>query len=133
MNQVISRIRTELQNSVDEGTQGSFQRFFKEEVKCYGVKSAVVERIARKYWPEVEPLGKEEIFRLCEELFASDYCEEAFIVSTWVPKLKDRFERRDLALFKEWIPRYVNNWAKCDSFCNHTIGDFVEKYPGQHR
>ena len=28
-----------------------------------------------------------------------------------------------------WIERYINNWAKCDSFCNHTIGDLIQKYP----
>jgi len=23
----------------------------------------------------------------------------------------------------------MNNWAKCDGFCNHTIGSFLVKYP----
>jgi len=23
----------------------------------------------------------------------------------------------------------VNNWAVCDTLCNHTIGSFIEKYP----
>ena len=34
-----------------------------------------------------------------------------------------------MATFKLWIERYVNNWAKCDGFCNHTIGDLLQKYP----
>ncbi len=34
-----------------------------------------------------------------------------------------------MATFKRWIERYINNWAKCDRFCNHTIGDLIEKYP----
>jgi 3-methyladenine DNA glycosylase AlkD len=32
-------------------------------------------------------------------------------------------------LFRCWIERYINNWAKCDGFCNHTIGDLIQKYP----
>jgi 3-methyladenine DNA glycosylase AlkD len=24
---------------------------------------------------------------------------------------------------------YIDNWAKCDTLCNHSIGDFVGKYP----
>jgi 3-methyladenine DNA glycosylase AlkD len=55
--------------------------------------------------------------------------EEAFIVSTWVPKLVAQFEPEDLTLFRKWIEKYINNWAKCDGFCNHSIGLFVEKFP----
>ena len=32
-------------------------------------------------------------------------------------------------MFRCWIDRYINNWAKCDTLCNHTIGSFIEKYP----
>ncbi len=31
--------------------------------------------------------------------------------------------------FKSWIEKYINNWAKCDALCNHTIGDLIQKYP----
>ena len=27
------------------------------------------------------------------------------------------------------MKNYVNNWAKCDTLCNHTIGAIVEMYP----
>jgi 3-methyladenine DNA glycosylase AlkD len=129
MSQILEQIRAELLANTDAATQASFQRFFKEEVKYYGVKTGTVGKIANKYWKEIEPLGKREIFNLCEDLFRSDYTEEAFIVSFWTPKLTDKFEPADLALFKRWIETYINNWAKCDGFCNHTIGNFVEKYP----
>ena len=32
-------------------------------------------------------------------------------------------------MFKAWIERYVNNWAKCDAFCDQTVGGLVEKHP----
>jgi 3-methyladenine DNA glycosylase AlkD len=35
----------------------------------------------------------------------------------------------DFRTFENWINSYVNNWASCDTFCNHTVGAFVEKYP----
>ena len=66
---------------------------------------------------------------LCETLYQSDYCEEAFIAANWVPRLSGSFVRKDLAIFKKWISRYINNWAKCDGFCNHTMGDYIEKFP----
>ncbi len=129
MDPVIRKIREDLRISADPATQQVFQRFFKEEVKYYGVKTAAVGKIARKYWKEVKARDKKEIFALCDELYRSDFCEEAFIVSAWVPNLAERFEPQDLAVFTDWIDRYINNWAKCDGFCNHSVGDFIEKFP----
>ena len=51
------------------------------------------------------------------------------MVSAWVPHLADRFEPEDITIFRHWIDAYITNWAACDSFCNHAIGDFIEKYP----
>lgn len=129
MNLIVEDIRKDLQNNIDERTRGSFQRFFKEKVTCYGVKTAVVGKIAKKYLAKIKTLEKKEIFALCEELYRSDCMEEAFVVSYWLPNLVHEFELKDFEVFKNWIEKYINNWAKCDGFCNHTIGDFLEKYP----
>ncbi|MDD5191363.1 MAG: DNA alkylation repair protein [Dehalococcoidales bacterium] len=129
MNAILSQIRAELKASVDAKTQASFQRFFKEPVKAYGVKTATVEKIGAKYWKEIAHLPKAEIFTLCEDLYKSDYMEEAFIVSGWAPRLTVQFQPGDLSLFYRWIDVYINNWAKCDGFCNHTMGNFFEKFP----
>ena len=32
-------------------------------------------------------------------------------------------------MFERWIDDYVNNWASCDTLCNHSLGEFVEMYP----
>lgn len=129
MNPIIERIRKELKKNSSAKTRQSFQRFFKEPVKCYGVKTPLVGRIALRYWKEVEPLGKKKIFALCAELYESDYCEDAFIVSWWAPKLAAGYEPSDFKVFQGWISRYINNWAKCDGFCTGTLGRFIEKYP----
>lgn len=34
-----------------------------------------------------------------------------------------------MAIFRHWIDTYITNWASCDGFCNHTMGDFIEKFP----
>ena len=124
----IKKIRTDLKSNSDETTRLVSQRFFKEKIACYGVKSAIVGKIARKYWKEISGWEKADIFRLCEELYKSDLCEEAFIVSNWVPRLADNFEKNDLQIFKKWIGCYINNWAKCDGFCNQTLGDYLGKF-----
>ncbi|MBN2367659.1 DNA alkylation repair protein [Candidatus Woesearchaeota archaeon] len=131
MNRIIESIRKELTASVDEKTKVSFQRFFKENVKCYGVKTGTVGKIAKKYWPDVKKLDKREIFELCEKLYQSNYTEEAFIVSFWGANFKSFVIEEDLKTFEGWIKKYIDNWAKCDGFCNHTVGDFMSKYPAR--
>ena len=127
---IISSIREELEQHVDRDTRMNYRRFFKEDVLCHGVKAADVKRISRERFRQVKGTGKHRIFSLCEVLLASDYCEEAFIASDWVYRLRKEFEEGDLPLFERWIGEYINNWAKCDTFCNHALGAFVEQFPG---
>jgi 3-methyladenine DNA glycosylase AlkD len=126
---LLNKIRADLKSAATVASQEVFQRFFKEKLTCHGVKSPEITAIAKKYWKDIAHWDKAEIFKLCESLYQSDYCEEAFIVSNWVPRLSDSFVRTDLPVFKHWIISYINNWAKCDGFCNHTMGDYIEKFP----
>ncbi|MCW4010427.1 MAG: DNA alkylation repair protein [Candidatus Bathyarchaeota archaeon] len=129
MSNLIAQLREELKASADEKTKASFQRFFKETVRYYGVKTATVGKIAKKHWSQVADLSKAELFALCEELYSSGVTEDAFVVSFWLPNYMDKLEPADLATFKGWIERYIDNWAKCDGFCNHTVGELIEKHP----
>ncbi len=129
MSTILAQIRADLQANVDEHTKQISQHFFKENIKVYGIKTATVGKIAKKYWPQIKPLGKQEIFRLCEQFYSSDYLEEAGLVADWLPRYLEHLEASDITTFKHWIECYINNWAKCDSFCNHTIGDLIVKCP----
>lgn len=127
--EILAAIRVELAQNVDEKTKESAHRFFKEEVKFYGVKTAIVRDIAKKHFRAIKNKGKKEIFSLCESLLQSDFSEEAFIASEWAYALRKDYEPADFLVFEDWVQKYVNNWAKCDTLCNHAIGSFVEQYP----
>jgi 3-methyladenine DNA glycosylase AlkD len=129
MDPVIRHIRQELQDQADPELQKASRRFFKEAVTCYGIKTAAVIAIAKKYWKNIKNRDKPEIFALCEELYRSGYMEESFIVSEWAHALSGRYEREDFEIFERWIGTYITNWASCDGFCNHTMGDFLDQYP----
>ena len=131
MDPVIEAIRQELTAHADPEIREKSQRFFKEEVRCYGMKTATAISIAKKYWKEVNSREKQEIFRLCEELYRSGMMEEAFVVSVWAPRLADRYEPGDIAVFRHWVETYITNWATCDGLCNHAVGDFIVRYPEQ--
>ncbi len=62
MNPILSQIRKDLKAATDQKTQKSFQRFFKEQVKFYGVKTETVDKIAKKYWSQVKTLDKQDNF-----------------------------------------------------------------------
>jgi 3-methyladenine DNA glycosylase AlkD len=129
MEKIIDKIRVELKKNVDEKTQATSQNFFKEKIKYYGVKVPTVGKISKEYFKSIEFKTKSEIFDLCESLWRSGYIEESFIACNWSYGIHKKFEPGDFQIFEKWINDYVNNWAVCDTLCNHTIGKFIEMYP----
>ncbi len=126
---IIHEIRQALRDSVDEKTLASGLRFFKEEVKMYGVRIPVVNEIGRIAFEKLRGLPKREIFGLCEELWQSGYSEEGYIACNWSYYIHTQYEPADFAVFEHWVRDYITNWATCDTLCNHTVGTFVEMYP----
>ena len=129
MNTVIENLRKELISKSDEKTRISGERFFREDVRLYGIRSAEVGRISREYYKTITDSSKQGIFSLCLELWQSGMMEESFIACNWSYNVRKSFDISDFDTFERWINDYVNNWASCDTFCNHTVGALVEKYP----
>lgn len=129
MKNILSQIRAELIENADEKIKISGQRFFKEKIKTYGVSAWTAGKIAKDYWQKAKDLSKDEVLNLCEELLKSGYMEEAFIAYNWSDKLINKYVEKDFEVFERWVNKYVSNWAECDTLCNHTVGNFVMKYP----
>jgi len=126
---ILERIRRELRENADEATRESGLTFFREEVRLYGLKTAAVRNIAKKYYKDIKGAGKAETFRLCEGLWQSGYMEESFIACDWSYRVRKEYEPEDFEVFERWVTRYVTNWASCDTLCNHSVGTFIEMYP----
>lgn len=129
MNKIIFRIREELKRISDQGIKKQYQRFFKEKIKTYGVKTPAVREISKKYFREVKDLAKKRIFSLCEELFKSGYNEEIAIALDWVYRIKKQFTKSDFPVFERWLKKYIGNWGTCDDFSTHILGFFLFQYP----
>ena len=127
--EIIAEIRNQLKKNSDKKTKDIGKKFFKEKIQVYGVKTALVSKIAKENFKQIKNQTKTKIFQLCEELFKSGYMEEAFIACNWSYFLHKSYEEKDFKIFEKWINTYVNNWAECDTFCNHTVGTFLEMYP----
>ncbi|MDD2287183.1 MAG: DNA alkylation repair protein [Paludibacter sp.] len=129
MSNIIEQVRQELINNSDRTTNESGKRFFKEEVRLYGVSTAIVSKISKQIFKSIENLSKKEIFDLCEQLWISGLMEESFIACNWVYEINKQYVEDDFPMFERWVNEYVTNWASCDTLCNHTIGTFLEMYP----
>jgi 3-methyladenine DNA glycosylase AlkD len=129
MNEILSTIRQELTLKCDEKSRITGARFFKEEIKLYGMKASTLREIAKSGWTLVRHLPKTDIFNICEELWKSGYLEEAGIAIEWAIHLKKQIGPEDFRVFEQWVDKYVSNWACCDGLCNHPVGDLVMKHP----
>ena len=128
---ILEQVRQTLADKINEEARAASDRFFKEgeAAKVYGVKTAEVHNIAKAYLRQIKEYPKEKVFELCEELWKSGYFEEAVIACDWSESQQKKYEPADFFIFERWLNSYVTNWADCDTFCNHTIGLFLMKYP----
>jgi hypothetical protein len=58
MNPILSKLRSDLKKNADAGAKKSFQRFFREEAKFYGVKTGTVGKISKwEKWIKSQKTG----------------------------------------------------------------------------
>ncbi len=126
---IIQKIRRTLRQEADEKTRATGNTFFKEPVQLHGVKSAQVSKIAKTFFQQIQGQSKTHVFALCEELWRCGFLEESFIACHWSYAVRNQYEPADLEIFERWLHEYVDNWASCDTLCNHTIGSFMVMYP----
>ncbi len=128
--EIIHQLRGQLLEMASPEFKKSTQRFFREEVNIYGVKSPEVQKISKEYLKKLKlSHNKKGIFELCDMLWMSNYLEESIIAANWSYSCAEKFLPDDFKRFEYWVMNFVHNWASCDTLCNHTIGKFIELYP----
>ena len=129
MDLIITNLRKEFNRLADEKTRVSGERYFREKVSLYGIKSSVVQNIGKEIYNKYENHDKAYVFDICEVLFKSGMLEESFVACNWSYNVRKQYTRTDFRIFEHWVEKYVSNWATCDTLCNHTVGTFIEMYP----
>lgn len=122
-------IEKELKKNVDSEYKAGTERYFKEKIIIYGVRTPIVRKISAKYFKKVKKLGKKEIFKLCEELLQLGYGEYRMIAFDWADRVKKDYRASDFSTFERWLKKYVSNWAACDVFCTRAFGRLLVQYP----
>ena len=129
MDTILKNLRKSLTDETDATRQESNQRYFKESIRSYGIRSSTLRAISREHFKKVKNLPKNEIFQICDHLWRSGIMEESIIACDWSYRVRKYYEPEDFSVFEYWIQNYVDNWASCDTLCNHTVGEFIEMYP----
>ncbi len=129
MNSVIDNVRQELLKNSEAKFKLTSQNFFKEKVQFYGVRTSTVGKISKEQYRSLKDTSKNEIFDLCEIFWQSIFIEETFIACQWSYFVHKHYKPEDFEVFEKWVNLYVNNWASCDTLCNHTVGEFLTMYP----
>ncbi len=129
MEQLVRGVRRELRENADEEKRRGEQAYFKEGVTCLGVGMAIVHRIARERFADLKGMTKGEVFGLCKELWRAGSLEETIVACDWSYFVRRQYAAGDIRVFAGWVGKYVNNWASCDTLCNHSVGELLEMYP----
>jgi len=129
METIIEKIRKELKKNADEKTRIQGEKFFRENIKIYGLKSAQTVQISKEFFKTLPDKSKSLVFQYCGELWKSGYLEEAGIACMWSYNVRKQYQPEDFRIFEEWVSKYVTNWAACDTLCNHSVGTLIEMYP----
>ena len=126
---ILKEIRQELKENIEKEYKNNVQRFFTEKVICCGVRVPIVRKIAKKYFKQIKHFDKKQIFDLANDLFKSNYNEEATIAVALITEYSTILEKSDFKIFENWLNRYIDNWSKVDDFCLNLIFPIMDKYP----
>jgi 3-methyladenine DNA glycosylase AlkD len=126
---LVGELRRELAAAADAKYRDLIQRFFKEPIDVYGVRTVNVNRISREYFKRVKDLPKDEVFEMCELLHQGTRFEEHAIAFSWAAKLAAKFEPSDFKMLERWVKLHVSNWAACDTLCCGALGEFLVRFP----
>lgn len=129
MKSIIYELKSDLvKNSAGEYRKSS-ERYFRENVKLYGVKATDLHKLETLHYKALTDKSKANIFKLCETLFESGMMEEALIACMWSDRVHKQYHMDDIRVFEKWVNKYVSNWAVCDTLCCHSVGDLLMMYP----
>mgnify|MGYP001765041537 CR=1 FL=1 len=127
--ELVSNLRQHLESMVGRTRKIEHERVFKEAIRTRGLSLLDVRRVAREFGKSLRGMDKAAVFACCEELWLTGQFEESMTACHWSLYPRNEYRPSDIRVFERWIRQYVDNWAACDTFCNHTVATLLEMYP----
>jgi 3-methyladenine DNA glycosylase AlkD len=129
MYDIFTLVKKDLQKNIDKEYKKGCEKYFKEKIIVYGVRTPTTRKIAKKYYPYVKDLDKIQFLKICEIFFNKRYNEYATIATQWLRQNNDILNQKDVVYLKKIINKHLDNWAKIDDFCTHVVNPLIQRYP----
>lgn len=124
-----ARIHRALLERADAQFAAGQRRFFRHEVKTYGVRGDGVKEIARQVAGEIKAWQPERREALMERLWKRGALESGALVCHVMRRFARAFGEPEFLLFEEWLDRHVRNWAHCDGVASWLVAGCLANDP----
>jgi 3-methyladenine DNA glycosylase AlkD len=126
---LLKTARAQLKAAADPEFAAGARRFFKEPVNPYGVRAPQVKELARLAYRELKLWPVADRDRFVTELWKSGMLEEGVLVCDVYRRFAKSCDKREFAMFEQWIDRYVRNWSHCDGVSTWLIAASIANRP----
>jgi len=107
------------------------QRFFKEEVKSRGWRTAELRKVAVRFRRTIlKELGLPFLLQVADKLFSGRILEEKVFAVFLLENLTEDFGAAEFRLFESWLPR-ITNWADHDGLVHYLIAPMIAAKPAR--
>ncbi|MBC7947297.1 MAG: DNA alkylation repair protein [Chitinophagaceae bacterium] len=114
------QIQHHLQTAGNKSSTEFFQKMVPGEQKSYGVKSPVLNELAKRY--------SAHSFALAEELWKAGALEEKIIAIKIIERMGKKEPAKVLPLFRKFA-KQIDNWAVCDGLGMQFLRGIVKTHP----
>ena len=122
MGKYLEEIRRVLRTNSSEKNKEFFQKVVPGKQKTYGVKTPMLNELARRY--------KQGGFELAEELWRSAALEEKIIAIKIIEKTGRADPQRLLRMFMRFS-KQIDNWAVCDGLGMQFLRGIIKTHRGE--
>lgn len=128
---VAAQARARLKAKADPMRASGIQKYFKESVKSYGLKTDEVRAVAADLYASVrKDWSVEDAMRLCDLVFPDAELEGKSIGSLILSRYRKSYPHGLFDRIQGWLAAdLLNNWASVDGLCPEVVGSLIVSYP----
>lgn len=115
---MINEIKKTLRNNSSKKTKKSIKKMIPSAKNIYGVKTPILNEIAKNYTKEKENINNK--FKLIEVLWKSDNFEEKLLATKILGRICDKDPNKTIKLLRKFS-KNIDNWAVCDTLATQGI------------
>jgi 3-methyladenine DNA glycosylase AlkD len=126
VNEIYEDFTNFCRNNSDPNIVKKYSRFFTEGYDAYGVDSKLLEStLKEKIEFYKDKLSIKDVLELCTLFYKSGKYEEGGIAMWFMRAFSKNFKKNHINSIKEWLDKYITNWAHTDILSGEVISTFL--------